>query len=352
MAKKKVTLQEEALKKASSSLRSFVEVPRHGHIQVPLEMYAMKSKPTKSYGKIVKPHWNYLAERLNGGQSLDVIRQLDRLKELSDQADNDLTKIKKENDQYGLLLFICTQSSEEYKMEETLANSLGNSGIAKESDHYRWYWRVITDFISESSESQQKWSYQPVVSGEFYEEFGVEVLPAYPFSFSGLSTWNDVLSQVSSYQSLKGEELQRLKNYTQVITFRVSLIEAVLWHFDVFGYVQFYEKLSTPFREEVSRDGLVAEIIRRGLELYKERPSKYKTRDSLVADLADEYGYSDKSSLIGRLKSKGLYPTSGHSSGGISKSEQERLLRDMITVWRDRLSEYDSDNSGTGEDGG
>jgi len=302
------------------------------------------------YAESIRPYWDEVAKRLQKGNDYGVLKQLERLKEnerLSKQTEDEIrTRLR----QYKLLYDMVRQDGERLGYDHSLFDTLGTPAL--DNPDSKWTWSAIGTSWGDDNDSEAvDWNYHLMVSEELKDAFQVLELPKSPEMFSGKMTWMEVITQVHGYGEDESKKLQQVKSYQRLLKFRISLIEAVLWEYDSFGYPPLYDELDPAIFREAVADYYALYLVRLGLGLVDDPGARFSNRNRLTSAMAEKTGHGETKRIQELLSTRNLYP-SKEGPGRPTKEEEKRLFDLMIKGWREFLRLYNSGNGEMAENGG
>lgn len=331
-----------APKKSARTLKDLSTLTRHGYIDVPFALISDTEDHNRQYHAIIEPYWNRLVDSLKAGKYDSIVKMLERLEEKRTRAEERREKEQKELNRYQMLFNLVLREARHYGEEKTLLESLGTEDPNRSHPEW-WIWRHgRTNSVDENDQPIDiKHHYYPDPNETFKSSFAADKVPEYPIPFNGEHTWKKVFDQVGRPGKTQSDQVERIKGLLAAIKFRISLIESVLWEYEILGDIEYYswKESKKPPEVELPDDDLIL-FIKTGLEQFDKDLQAYQNRASLFSDVFDmlEWGDAEQKTLQDRLENVGLYNKKRGKPGRPVKLNEHPLLVEMIGLWRDFLN--------------
>ena len=268
------------------NLSNISPLTKSGYIDVPRQLISRSDDFFTQYHAIVEPQWNKAVNFLNNNGYLPLLKLLDRLGEKRERVANQLEKIRKELNQYQMLRGLLVREAEHYGKEKTIEESLGiEKPISSRPDWWEWH-KSFSIIRNEGKDAEYiEHHFYPIPTELFKKSYAAENFPQYPLPFFGYQTWGEAIEQALTPRDVLNEDKDRYAGLLDVIKFRMSVIEAVLWDFEILGEVENYIAKKFVEPERLPDEELII-FIKKGLDIYGEDPEW-----GILMTLSGEYSW-------------------------------------------------------------
>ena len=341
MARKNSDIQASAKK-----LRKLTPFSHYGYIDVPQALVGDSADFRAAYDAIIQPHWDQMVGilREKNGYS-ELLAMLVRLREKRGRAEKGHARTEQILNRIQMAFNLFRHEAAAADLDETVGKSLGFKAPLKETKPEWWAWSVIQLGSSwENEPVHLRYKYFARTSKEFQAFFSADEMPDFAQSIDGEETWRDVIDRTGKRGKLYSEQVDKYRGLLDIIKFRLAIIEAVLYEFELLGYVGDYAPNNPQIQsvpDEIKKfeeDTIVFKIMEKGLEIYKTNPAAYKNRSTLLNDLLPHFPYDSKRGLEKLLDRKGCYNTK--DPGRSTPENEEEHLLELIEMWRQATGRF------------
>lgn len=335
----------QASAKRLSELSSF---SKYGYIDLPHVLIDYDDFK-KSYDTLIKPQWNEVVNILDDGKGYKSL--LTMIERLCDKQKKNEERLKKEDqmrNRFRMVHQLFWDEAKAYGTDKGIGASLGLKEPKSNKPDW-WSWTVMEVGSSrEEGPKEIKYKYFLRVSDTFRSTYQADKVPDFVSPIASEDTWGDVIDKTAERGKLYLRQAEKYRGLVEIIKFRIKVIEAVLYEYEILGYVGEYEPTKEELVEKLELlDEDLLTFIQVGVTLFEKNQESYPSRDSLISAVLVELVWEETESrrMRERLEQAGLYNKLS-TRGAPKRAEYLPLLVEMIGLWKDFLHKGGKDCKG------
>ena len=319
------------------------------HIDLPYRFVDDHEDYDTSYDKLIEPQWNQAVLLLDEGRGYsNLLATLERLNEKLQRSEERFNKEKQIYNSFNMVYNLFLGEASEHGADKKIGDSLGVSN-PESANSDMWTWSVMqigSGWKGEITELKNK--YFPHVSDPFKRIYEAEKVPDYVTPVDENDTWQQVIDKTGKRGKRYSKWVDEYRGLVQIISFRIKLIEAVLYEYEILGFVDEYQpSANNRSIEPGPLDEDLITFIQVGCALYEENPTTFNGRESLISQTLEKLEWTtDTKKMRDDLFKSGLY-NKGSKPGPPKKSQRVPLLEEMITLWKGFLRNGLKGNNGS-----